>query len=246
VIWVDCADSQPCLGTCGSLTWTLKATGKLFHSGLPHKGINALELANAACARLQDYFYEAFAAQPQEKAYQFLTPSTMKPTQVKCAVGSLNQLPPWVEISGDVRLTPFYEVADVRSKLDAFVAELNADLSSLETRGPVSRYEIEGARGQLELTWGPGYMEGIACSMESEGNTALVESVREALGSVKPYSIGGSLPLVRDLQRGGFDVQMIGFGLMKTYHADNEFALLSDMAKGFRVLLGVVAKLEPK
>eukprot|EP00962_Isochrysis_galbana_P021136 scaffold6229_cov90-Isochrysis_galbana.AAC.1 len=34
----------------------------------------------------------------------------MKPTQVRCAVGSLNQLPPWVEISGDVRLSPFYEV----------------------------------------------------------------------------------------------------------------------------------------
>ena len=35
VIWVDCADSQPCIGTAGSITWHLKATGKLFHSGLP-------------------------------------------------------------------------------------------------------------------------------------------------------------------------------------------------------------------
>lgn len=34
VIWVDCADSQPCIGTAGSITWHLKATGKLFHSGL--------------------------------------------------------------------------------------------------------------------------------------------------------------------------------------------------------------------
>ena len=31
---------------------------------------------------------------------------------------------------------------------------------------------------------------------------------------------------------------------MKTYHADNEFCLLSDMAKGFRVLLSVIVKLE--
>lgn len=72
---------------------------------------------------------------------------------------------------------------------------------------------------------------------------------------------------MRDLQRGGFDVQItgvfplktyhaevtrdypdyprLGFGLMKTYHADNEFCLLSDMEKGFRILLGVVDELEP-
>jgi acetylornithine deacetylase len=39
IFWIDCADINPCIGTCGSLTWTLKATGKLFHSGLPHKGV---------------------------------------------------------------------------------------------------------------------------------------------------------------------------------------------------------------
>ena len=50
--------------------------------------------------------------------------------------------------------------------------------------------------------------------------------------------------LVRDLQRGGFDVQMTGFGLMTSYHADNECCKLSDMGKGFRVLLGVIAELE--
>ncbi|KAI9914312.1 hypothetical protein PsorP6_007137 [Peronosclerospora sorghi] len=36
VIWVDCSDSQPCISTAGVISWTLKATGKLFHSGLPH------------------------------------------------------------------------------------------------------------------------------------------------------------------------------------------------------------------
>ena len=51
VIWVDCADMHPCLGTAASIVWHLKVKGKLFHSGLPHKGINSLEMANAACAR---------------------------------------------------------------------------------------------------------------------------------------------------------------------------------------------------
>ena len=121
---------------------------------------------------------------------------------------------------------------------------MNADLSTLPTRGPYSKYEIEGARGKLELTWGAGYMEGIACTLGSEGNLALIAATESVLGEAKPYSICGSLPLVRDLQRGGFDVQMTGFGLMTSYHADNECCKLSDMGKGFRVLLGVIAELE--
>lgn len=35
--WVDTADKQPCIGTGGMLSWKLHTTGKLFHSGLPHK-----------------------------------------------------------------------------------------------------------------------------------------------------------------------------------------------------------------
>ena len=194
VIWVDSADSQPCIGTAGSVTWTLKATGKLFHSGLPHKGINALELANAAVAQLQDHFYEAFPPVEGETTHKFMTPSTMKPTQVRCAVGSLNQLPPWVEISGDVRLTPFYEVEALKASLEAKVADFNADLHLLPTRGPVSRYEIEGARGKLELTFGAGHMEGIACQLDTEGNAALVAATKRVLGEAKPYSICGALP----------------------------------------------------
>lgn len=46
VVWIDSADSQPCVGTAGVLQWHLKATGRLFHSGLPHRGINSLELVN--------------------------------------------------------------------------------------------------------------------------------------------------------------------------------------------------------
>ena len=34
---MDTADKQPCIGTGGMAAWRLKATGKLFHSGLAHK-----------------------------------------------------------------------------------------------------------------------------------------------------------------------------------------------------------------
>ena len=88
-------------------------------------------------------------------------------------------------------------------------------------------------------------MEGVACSLDSEGNKALVSATEQVLGEAKPYSIGGSLPLVRSLKREGFDLQMTGFGLMSTYHADNEFCKLSDMEKGFNILRGVIGNLEP-
>ena len=90
------------------------------------------------------------------------------------------------------------ELSDIRAKLDEIVAELNENITELTTWGPHSKYEIEGARGRLELTIDVG-MEGIACSMDSDGHRALMAATEATLGEVKPYSIGGSLPLVRDL-----------------------------------------------
>ena len=53
IIWIDSADSEPCIGTAGAIQWTIRAEGKLFHSGLPHKGINALEMVNEAVCMIQ-------------------------------------------------------------------------------------------------------------------------------------------------------------------------------------------------
>ena len=39
------------------------------------------------------------------------------------------------------------------------------------------------------------------------------------------------------------DIQLTGFGLSATYHADNEYALLSDMKNGYRVFHRIVAAL---
>ena len=51
VIWVDCADSQPCIGTAGSVTWFFKATGKLFHSGARREPSEPTILASPATSR---------------------------------------------------------------------------------------------------------------------------------------------------------------------------------------------------
>ena len=60
IFWVDSADSQPCMGTAGCSMWTLRVEGRLFHSGLPHKGINSVEMAMEAVNHIQTRFYQDF------------------------------------------------------------------------------------------------------------------------------------------------------------------------------------------
>ena len=246
VIWVDCADSQPCIGTAGAITWSLKAKGHRFHSGLPHKGINAIEMGMAAIERVQNKFYETFPACQQEKDYKFITSSTMKPTQISCAPGGLNQIPPEATISGDIRLTPFYPVADVKACIEAEVAAINADIDSLPTKGDYSKFSIaDGSggvrKGSLELEWGEHLLTGIACDLSSPALTTLCEVIKDVKGVAEPYSLTGSLPLVAEMQGNGFDIQLIGFGLMSTYHADDEYCSLKDMKDAAIIVARTIA-----
>lgn len=41
------------------------------------------------------------------------------------------------------------------------------------------RYVIEGFRGSLELEIAEGYLEGIACSLDSDGHAALVAATQQ-------------------------------------------------------------------
>eukprot|EP01104_Vermistella_antarctica_P015046 TRINITY_DN485_c0_g1_i1.p1 TRINITY_DN485_c0_g1~~TRINITY_DN485_c0_g1_i1.p1 ORF type:complete len:454 (-),score=133.87 TRINITY_DN485_c0_g1_i1:156-1484(-) len=243
VFWIDCADSQPCIGTAGAITWHLKAVGHRFHSGLPHKGINGLEFAMDAVKYVQEKFYSAYPAHPQEEVYKFATPSTMKPTQIETPKGGLNSLPPYTTVSGDIRLTPFYDVPEVKAAVQSYVDELNADLSLLPTRGPCSRYEVPDLelRGKLELTFGSEDLTGIACKLDSAGFKALCTATNAIVGKAVPYSICGSLPLVDTLQKAGYDIQLTGYGLSSTYHAENEYALLSDMKNAAQILPRVIS-----
>mmetsp|Transcript_21151 Transcript_21151/g.51760 ORF Transcript_21151/g.51760 Transcript_21151/m.51760 type:complete len:444 (+) Transcript_21151:69-1400(+) len=254
VYWCDSADSQPCLGTAGSIRWHLKVTGRIFHSGLPHKGINALELGMEALKELQERFYKAFPAHAQESKYGFMCPSTMKPTQMECSKNSLNQIPPNCVISGDIRLTPFYDIKEVYDKLESWIKDMNDNIEKLPKRGPMSGYVLEGEevdvkRGKLELEWGATldearHMEGVACNMEGNGFTAICDATESVKGKAKPYSITGSLPLVRTMQREGFDLQICGFGLSKAYHADNEYANLTHMKDAFKIMTRIIANNE--
>lgn len=244
VYWVDSADSQPCIGTAAALTWKVRVEGKLAHSGLPHTGINSIELAAEAVSAMQARFYQDFPPHAREQVYAFASPSSFKPTQTKCAEGSLNQIPPWAEVEGDIRLTPFYDVDACMRAVEQYAADINANITALPTRGP-SRYEIKGAngealRGTVKLTWSGHAMRGIACNIESVGYTALRDAIAHYKGKAEPYSVCGSLPLVGELQAKGFDLQVVGFGKSAVYHGDNEYLLLSDMRDAMKILFQVV------
>lgn len=249
VFWVDSADSQPCMGTAGAIEWNLKCEGKIFHSGLPYNGINSLELAMEATSYIQKRFYETFSAHEQETAYAFKCPSTMKPTQIESSRNSLNQVPGWTTVRGDIRLTPFYDVPVVKETIQGFVDEINADPSILTTRGPASKYVLnpgsaDEQKAILTLTWGDHCLEGVACRLDSQGFIALRDAIETVKGEVFPYSICGSLPLVREMKDAGFDIQICGFGLSAVYHGDDEYCLLSDMVCAFKVLHQVCAKMD--
>ncbi|XP_039119595.1 acetylornithine deacetylase [Dioscorea cayenensis subsp. rotundata] len=246
LFWIDTADKQPCIGTGGMIAWKLRATGKLFHSGLPHKAINPLELAMEALREIQSRFYKDFPPHPKEEVYGFATPSTIKPTQWGYPGGGVNQIPGECTISGDVRLTPFYSTTDVVKKLQEYVDDLNANIEKLDSRGPVSNYVLpdENLRGKLSISFDEAMMSGVACNLESRGFHVLCKATEEVVGYVKPYSITGSLPLIRELQDEGFDVQTSGYGIMATYHARNEYCLFSDMCQGFQVFISIISQLE--
>lgn len=248
VFWIDSADSEPCIGTAGAIQWTMKVEGKLFHSGLPHKGINSLEFAMEAMNEIQRRFYADFPACPEETTYQFSTPSTMKPTKIKGPDNSVNQLPPWIEIEGDIRLTPFYNVAKCMAAVDGYIKDINENPQWLPTRGPASKYIIKEDDGErkakITWTWAEEPMKGIACHLDSKGYHALVNATKFVKGDAKPYAICGSLPLVGDMQEAGFDLQVSGYGLSSVYHGNNEYCKLSDMQNAIKILTKVIMLIE--
>lgn len=251
LFWIDSADSQPCIGTAGMAQWKLEFHGKLFHSGLPHKGMNAIELAMDAMSLIQQRFYSDFPRDPKEIEYNFITQSTLKPTQIRCTPGAINQLPPDCTIEGDIRLTPFYDIAKVKLAIESYVAEINANPSIIENpnqRGPHSKYSLpeENKSSFVRLTWSGEGENGIACNLKSIGFSVLNEATTAILGAAKPFSIGGSLPLVRELQEQGFDIQIAGYGLSSRYHADNEAASLQSLKDAFKIVSKVIALLDEK
>ena len=237
--WIDSADFGPTIGTGGMATWRLVVEGKVAHSGFPHQGINAAELAFAATQALQSWFYRNYPPHPKEQEYGFLAPSSLKPTRVLVENDTVAKIPAKAVIEGDIRLTPWYSPQEVRDGALAFINTL--DIATLPVFGP-SRYHLRDSIGTVKLEAVGTPTGGIACDRTSLGYVALTEAIAAVRGEARPFSLTGTLPYVRFLQKHGFDVQITGFGRMDTYHAPNEFAELPHMQDGFRILCHIVEK----
>jgi acetylornithine deacetylase len=149
-------------------------------------------------------------------------------------------------------VSPFYDVKKVKEVLEAAAATINADPQGVlanfgnQYHGPHSKYVVPSIEltGRVDMKVNEGAENGIACNLESPGFKALVKATGDVLGSVEPYSIGGSLPLVRDMQDDGFDIQIAGYGFAARYHADNECASISALGSATKIIARICSMLE--
>lgn len=244
--WLDSADFGPTLATGGLAQWKLTATGVPGHSGLMHNCVNALELAMATSLALGEWFRATFPPHAEEKRYGFLSSSSLKATVISVANSKVTKVPGSAVVSGDIRLTPFYEMKDALQGAIDFVAALERRIAADEPLpGFPQTRAVDGRRGSVVLQPQGHYTEGIACHLDSPALAALSAAMRRVRGAenVKEFSMTGGLPLVRDLQRKGFDVQITGFGRAVYYHAPNEQAKLEHFRDGFAILRELLREL---
>jgi acetylornithine deacetylase len=237
--WLDSADFGPTLGTGGIVSWELLVKGVAGHSGMPQNCVNALELGMSVVQALCTWFARRVPAHPDEAKWLFSVSSSCKPTLIECDNNKITKIPGSVRILGDMRITPFYDVGQTIADACAFVADLNRRIHAGEQLQGFPRTRTEsGQVGSFELRPEGKLSEGIACQLDSPGLHALNRALTEVRGeaALQPYSMTGSLPLVRDLQKRGFDVQITGFGESRSYHAPNEKAQLIDFDDGMKIL----------
>jgi acetylornithine deacetylase/succinyl-diaminopimelate desuccinylase-like protein len=239
VYWLDSADFGPTIGTAGIAAWELVVTGVPGHSGMPQNCVNALELAMATSLAMGAHFRAAFPPHPEEERYGFLSPSSLKATIIHAPNQKVTKIPGEVRVVGDMRLTPFYDIDAALESLRTFARDLDLRLERGDVPPGFPKVRTtDGRRGSIALQLPGRALEGIACKLDSPALAALTRAIRHARGEAgaKPFSVTGSLPLVRDLQRKGFDVQITGFGRSDSYHAPNERASLAHFREGFVIL----------
>lgn len=247
VYWVDSANFGPTMGTGGMQQWKLKVIGKKCHSGMPQDGINPINLGHDVIRYVQTKFYQDFPKTAQaENVYKFMSGSSLKPTQIEVPKGSINQVPSFCILQGDIRLTPFYEMDVVKKAVLGYLKEFEEKhMESAHIKEGYGRYILpkESLKGKIEWSWEGEPMKAIAVNLDSFGYKVLNKAIGTVRGEAKPFSLTGSLPVIRDLQVAGFDVQITGFGKHEAYHAVNEWGLLSDFKDGCKIVAKVVNEL---
>ncbi|HMA93480.1 MAG TPA: M20/M25/M40 family metallo-hydrolase [Polyangiaceae bacterium] len=244
VFWLDSADFGPTLGTGGIATWELVAEGVPGHSGMPHNCVNALELGMTAALDLARWFSLAYPPHPDEARWRYQSSSSLKSTVVDCDNQKITMIPGVARIRGDIRLTPFYDMASAIEQAVARVVAIDGEIAAGHAEWARFRTR-EGKHGSVRLVPPANHNAGMACRLDSPGYVALSDAIRRVRGEagMQPSSMTGSLPLVRTLQDQGFDIQITGFGRGIAYHAPNEFGMLKDFEDGFAVLCELIERL---
>jgi acetylornithine deacetylase len=237
--WLDVANFGPVMGSGGMVTWQLHAKGKKAHSGFPTQGINPISLGYECVRFVEERFYKDFPASFECKAYKYKHGSTFKPTSITSPEGSLSQIPEECFIKGDIRMVPFEDTNAVLSAVEGYVKEFNAQVTEISMPGPAG-FQSGEQKGEVELSWLGAPTEGIACKLTSIGYQAILQATNDVRGEAKPFSLTGTLPLVREMQMQGYDVQLIGYGRMEGYHAVDEFGLLSEFVQGAEIIVRVI------
>ena len=244
--WLDSADFGPTVGTGGMAMWQLEVQGVSGHSGFAHNCVNALELGAATSLALSAWFADRFPPHADEPKWGFLSSSTLKATTIVADNTKVTKIPGAVTLGGDIRLTPFYDVKDALAEAAAFVERLNDGFAKGEAPvGFPSVQTADGEAGVVRFSANGRFMEGIACDLDSTGLASLKAAMTDVVGEggVSQFSMTGSLHLVRDLQRRGFDVQITGFGNSRYYHAPNEQASLDHFRQGFQILCELLPRM---
>jgi acetylornithine deacetylase len=239
--WLDVANIGPVLGSGGMLTWSLKAKGKLFHSGFPTQGINAIHVAMETMRYIEQRFYADFPKPAACNLYKYSHGSSLKPTQIEVPPGSISQVPGECEIRGDIRVVPFDDITKIQRAVETYVSDFRATLKEVGDAYPgPAGFSLADQQADLIFSWSGALSEGVAVNMESLGFKAILKATEEVRGEAFPYSLTGTLPLIKDLQRQGHDVQLIGYGRMEGYHALNEFGYLSEFAAGASIVVRTI------
>jgi acetylornithine deacetylase/succinyl-diaminopimelate desuccinylase-like protein len=241
--WLDSADFGPTVGTAGLAAWELEVHGIGGHSGMPQNCVNALELAMSTTRSLAEWFEKTCPAHADEARWGFLSASSLKATKINADNDKITKIPALVSVEGDIRLTPFYDMQKVTAGASAYVAELDRVIRAGDKIPGYPRTKTaNGQTGSVSIRFKGGAIEGIACNLDSPGLAHLERAIEKARPGheVKAFSLTGSLPLVRALQRRGFDVQITGFGRSLYYHAPNEQAELDHFHQGFAIVRELV------
>jgi acetylornithine deacetylase len=239
VYWIDSADVVPVLACGSALAWKLKVNGKKAHTGFPLNGINPIPIAMDVTRMLCNKFNELCPLSDKDTEYNFSTHSNMKPTLWKMPEGaSANQYSDWVEVIGDVRMTPFFDPYEVKVKMLEFAKSI--DVHSLERwhDGFVTKCGNEESQHEasIEFQWIFGPYCGIAVDTKSDGYKMIADATLQHHPTCTGCSDLGAVPLVADMQKAGVDLQIIGYGVGSVYHGNDEYCTISGMRKGFNIL----------